>query len=92
MARSYKSENQVVREFWYFGFCYAAMTLNKVPGRLVLKLTTTFESIHNPKPYSKTWFELFSKVYFNNHIDNTESRFKLQAHILDGIIVSRNYK
>ena len=62
----------------------------QVPGRLGLKLTTLFELVHNAKPDSKTWFELFSIGYFNNDTDNTESRYKLQARTLDGIAFGRD--
>ena len=61
--------------------------LNQLPGRLGLKLTTPFELVHNSKPESKTWFELFSMGYFNHDTDNAESFSKLQAHTLDGIAV-----
>ena len=66
------------------------MILNQVPGRLGLKLTTTFELDHNSKPDSKTWFELFSIKYFNHDTDNAESHSKLQAHTLEGIAVGRD--
>ena len=66
------------------------MILNQVPGRLGLKLTIPFELVHNYKPDSTAWFELFSIGYFNHDIDNAESRYKLQAHTLDGIAVGRN--
>ena len=52
-----------------------------------LKLTTPFELVHNSKPASKIWFELFSIGYFNHDTDNVESRSKLQEHTLDGIVV-----
>ena len=61
---------------------HVAMMLNQVPGRLGLKLTTSFELVHNSKPHSKTWFELLSIGYFNHDTDNSESRSKLQAHTL----------
>ena len=57
--------------------------LNQVPGYLVLKLTTPFDLVHNTKPDSKTWFELFSIGYFNYTVDNTEIRYKFQTHTLD---------
>ena len=60
-----------------------------IPDRLVLKLTTPFELVHNTKPDSKTWFELFLIGYFNHTVDNTESRSKLKARTLYGITVGR---
>ena len=68
------------------------MILGQVPGRLGIKLTTHFELVHNTKPDSKTWFELFSIGYFNHTVDNTEIRSKFQSHTLDGIDVDRYYK
>ena len=65
------------------------MMLNQVPLQLGLKLTTPFELVHNSKPDSKTWFELFSIGYFNHDTDNAKSCSKLQAHTLDGIAVGR---
>ena len=66
------------------------MILNQVPGRLVLKLTTQFELVHNSKPESKTWFELFYIGYFNHETDKSESRSKLQAHTIYVIAVGRD--
>ena len=68
------------------------MMLNQVPGQLGLKLTTPFELFHNNKPYLKNWFELFYIGYFNNSIDNTERRSKIQARTLYGITVGRYKK
>jgi transposase InsO family protein len=64
MARSYITEKQVGREFWYFAIRHAALMLNQVPGRMGWKLTTPFELVYNRKPDSKTWFEIFSIGYF----------------------------
>ena len=91
MERAYITENQVGREFWYIMVRRAAMMLNQVPGRLGLKLTTPFGLVHNAKPNSNTWFELFYIGYFNCDTDNNESRYKLKSHTLDGISVGRDY-
>ena len=68
------------------------MILNQVLGRLGLQLAILFELVHNSKPDSNTWFELFSIGYFNHHIDNSDIRSKLQAYTLHGIAVGRDYK
>ena len=90
MARAFITEKQVGREFCYFTVCHAEMMTNQVPGWLGFKLTTPFEPVHNSKPDSKTWFELFSIGYFNQNTDNAKSCSKLQAHTLDGITVGRD--
>ena len=68
------------------------MMLNQVPVRLGLKIVTPFELVHNANPYSKTWFELFSIVYFNGRIENTERRSKLHLYTLDVIVGGRDEK
>ena len=64
--------------------------LHQVHGRSGMKLTTPFDLVHKSKPDSKTWFELFSKGYFNHDTDKADSYSKLQAHTLDGIAVNRD--
>ncbi|KAL7538082.1 hypothetical protein ACHAWF_005990, partial [Thalassiosira exigua] len=90
MARAYITEKQVGREFWFFSIHHVAIMLNCVPGRLGRKLTSPFELMHNQKPDSRTWFELFSVGYFNHSTDGAESRSKIEDHSLDGIAVGRD--
>ena len=68
------------------------MMFNQVMGRLGLKLTITFELVHNSKPNSNTWFELYSIGYFNHRIANTDRSTKRKYHTLDGIAVDKNDK
>ena len=60
IARGYITEKQVGQEFWYYAVQHTAIMNNQCPGRLGLKLTTPFELVHNKKPKSETWFQLFS--------------------------------
>ena len=68
------------------------MVINQLTGHLGLKIVTSFDLVHNSKPDSNKWFELFSIGYFNHRIDNTDIRYKLQAHNLDLIAVGRDDK
>ena len=90
MARSYVTDKQVGREFWYYAIAHAALMVNQVPGRLGRKLTTPFELVHGVKPDSKTWFELFSIGYWKQKNDNKESRSNTEDQALDGIAVGRD--
>jgi len=92
MACAFITEKQVGREFWYFILVHATSMINQVPGRLGRKLTTPFEAIHNKKPDSKTWFELFLVGYFDHTIVNAEKRSKTEDQTLDGIAVGRDDK
>ena len=89
-ARSYITEKQVGREFWFFAIMHAAHIINQIPGRLDRKLTTPFELVHGVKPDSKTWFELFSVGYFNHKTDSNTSQSKIKDQSLDGIAVGRD--
>ena len=64
--------------------------LNQVPVLLGLTLIKPFEIVHNSKPDSKKWFELFSIGYFIRDTDNAKSCSKMQAHTLHGIAVGRD--
>ena len=90
VARAFITEKQVGQEYWYFTVRHVAMMINQVPGWLGLNLTTPFELVHNSKPDSNTWFELFYIGYFNHDTDNEDTRSKLQSHTLDGIEVVRD--
>jgi hypothetical protein len=92
MARSYITEKQVGREFWYWAVRHAAMMLNQVPGRLGRKLTTPFELVNNKKLDSKTWFKLFSIGYFPVESKAGEAASASQSHSLDGIAIGRDDK
>ncbi len=86
MARAYITEKQVGSEFCFFAVAHAARMINQVPGRLGQKLTTPFELVHNVKPDSRTWFELFSIGYFQYQSDHN-SRSKMEDQSLEGIAV-----
>jgi len=90
MARGYITEKQVGREFWFYAIRHAAIMNNQCPGRLGLKLTTPFELVHNEKPRSETWFQLFSVGYFGRETDNSAKRSKTQDQTLDGIAIARD--
>ena len=38
--------------------------MNQIPAKVDGKLTTSFELVHHALPDTRTWFPLFSIVYF----------------------------
>jgi hypothetical protein len=90
MARSYITEKQVGREFWFFAIKHAALMLNQVPGWLGRKLTSPFELVYVQKPNAKTWFELFSVGYFPVEKKSGEAASVTQSQTMDGIAVGRD--
>ena len=89
MSRSYITEKQVNREFWYFAIKHAVQMLNQVPGHLGHKLTSRFELVHGKKPGATTWFELFLVRYFDHEVENNASKSKMEVQKLAGIAVDR---
>ena len=90
MARSYISEKQVGREYWFYAIKHAAHMLNQVPGRLGRKLTSPFELVYNAKPDSKTLFELFSVGYFPVDSKSGEKASLTESHTMHGIAIGRD--
>ena len=92
MGRSYMTEKQMSRDYWFFAIRHAVLMLNQIPGRLGRKLTTPYELVHGVKPDSRTWFELFSIGFFAHDTDlsSNESRSTSQAQTIAGIAVGRD--
>jgi hypothetical protein len=90
MARSYITEKQVGREYWYWAIKRASEMLNQVPGRMGRKLTSPFELVYGVKPDARTWFELFSVGFFPVESKAGEAASASQAQTLDGIAVGRD--
>jgi hypothetical protein len=90
MARSYITEKQVGREYWFYAIKRAAEMLNQVPGQMGQKLTSPFELVYGVKPDSRTWFELFSIGYFPVESKAGEAASASQSQTLDGIAVGRD--
>jgi hypothetical protein len=80
MARSYISEKQMGREYWFFAIKTAARMLNQVPGWMGRKLTSPFELVYGVKPDAKTWFEPFSIGYFPVESKSGEDASASQAY------------
>jgi hypothetical protein len=92
MARAYITEMQVSREFWYFAIRHSTIMLNQIPGCLGRRLTTPFKLVHDAKPDSSTWFEVFSVGYFDHPVENNATKSKLEVQTLAGIAVGRDEK
>ena len=90
MARSFITEKQVGREYWFYAIKHAAHMLNQVPGRLGKKLTSPFELVYNTKPDSKTWFNLFSVGYFPVDSKSGEKASVTESQTMHGIAIGRD--
>ncbi len=64
--------------------------MNMIPGRYNNKLASPFMLVHGVRPDPRTWLPIFSLCYFHHEKDSDASRYKTQAHTLDGIILGRS--
>ena len=92
MARSYMTEKQMPRDYWYHAIHHAGRMMNCVPGKVNGKLTTAFELVHHVPPDTRTWFPLFSIVYFYKATDKDQDRTSFMSKAMQGIAVGRSTK
>ena len=90
MARSFLTEKQMPRAFWFYAIQHAARMMNCIPGKVHDELTTPFELVHHVPPDSRTWFPLFCVGFFNHTRDGSTARSSFQAQTLEGIAVGRS--
>ena len=92
MARAYLTEKQMPKDYWFHAIHHAARMHNQIPITFNGKLTTPFELVHRVAPDSRTWFPLFSIVYFYKETDADKDRENFQAKAMIGIAVGRSTK
>lgn len=90
MARSYLTDMQMPRAFWFPAIQHAARMMNCIPGKINDALTTPFELLHHSPPDSRLWFPLFSVGYFHHTRDGSVARSGFQAQTLEGIAIGRS--
>ena len=77
------------RDYWFFAVQHAARMMNMIPGKVNGRLTTPFELVHRCPPDSRTWFPIFSMVYFYHDSDSDKNRVTMQSNAMQGIAVGR---
>ena len=94
MARGYLVEAGMPRRYWFFAIEYAARMANMSPGTVNGRLTTSFELVHRVAPTVRSWFPLFSIVYFYKSTDTdiASDRASFMANAMRGIAVGRSNK
>lgn len=94
MARGYLVDAGMPRRYWFFACEHAARMLNMQPGSVNGKLTSPFELVHRVAPDVRTWFPLFSIVYFYKTTDTeiASDRANFMANAMVGIAVGRSNK
>ena len=65
---------------------------NQIPAKVNGKLTTPFELVHRAPSDTRTWFPLFSCVYFYKDTDKNKDRSSFQSKAVIDIAVRRPAK
>jgi hypothetical protein len=84
MVQGYITKNQVRKEFWFDTIQNAALMNSQCLQCLGLKLTISFELIHNKYSNPKLVDQLFSVYYFGCKTDNSTKHSKTQDQTLNG--------
>ena len=92
MARAYLTEAGMSRDYWFFALQHAARMMNMIPAKVNERLTTSFELVHRVKPDVRTWFPLFSVVFFYKEDDVDHDRNNFESDAMIGIAVGRSVK
>ncbi len=90
MARAYLTEKQMPWTFWFYAISHAARMMNAIPGTHSGKLASPFLLVHGVGHDKRTWIPLFSLCYFHHVRDGDLHWSKLQAHMMDGIVIGRS--
>jgi hypothetical protein len=90
MARVYLTKKQMSHNYWFFAITHAAQMMNAIPGKFRDHLALPFLLVHDVGHDERTWIPLFSLCYFHHEKDSNDTRTKLMAHTMDGVIVQRS--
>ena len=74
MARSYITDMQMPRHFWYWAIRQAVFVMNYLPCTVSNILTSSHELVYGVKPDYRLLFRLFSTGYFKHSSDGSRRR------------------
>ena len=92
MARSYITEMQMPRTFWFWAIRHATLCHNYIPCKVNDELTTPLELAYGEKPKYSTLFRLFSTIYFKKDRDGSRDRDGVESKSMQGIALGRSEK
>ncbi|KAL7527259.1 hypothetical protein ACHAWF_003100, partial [Thalassiosira exigua] len=90
MSRTYLTEKQMPRKYWFPAIKHSARMMNMIPGKFCGRLASPFMLVHGVRPDQRMWTPIFSVCYFHHEKDWDDKRSHTQAHTMDGIIVGRS--
>ena len=66
--------------------------MNYIPSKVNGELTSSFELVHHVPPDTRTWFPLFSIIFFYKKTDEDQDRTSFQLKAMIGIAVGCSTK
>jgi len=91
MARSYITDMQMPRTYWYWGLRQAVHVINYFSCLVNGLSTTPFELVYGVKPDLRTLFRLFSVGYFLHESDGVRARDGIsESKTMQGIAIGRS--
>ena len=92
MARAYPTEKQMPRDYWFHAVQHACRMMNQIPSKVNGKIAASFELVHHVPPDTRTWFPLFSIVFFYKKSNEDHDRTSFQSKAMIGIAVGCSTK
>lgn len=92
MARSYITDMQMTREYWFWAVRYAVQVLNYLPHKVNDVLTSPLKLAYGVKPDYQTLSRLFSTVYFKHESDDNRDPDGVKSKLMQGILLGRSLK
>jgi len=90
MARSYITDMQMPRCYWYWALRHAVHVINYLPCTVNTLTTSPHELVYGVKPDYRTLFRLFSTGYFKHEKDSDRARDGIaEAKSMSGIAIGR---
>ena len=92
MARSFITDMQMPRKFWYWAIRHSVQVHNYMPCKVEGKLTSPFELAHGTKPDYRILCRLFATTYFKHESDGERTRDGIESKSMQGILLGRSPK
>ena len=93
MARSYITDMQMPRAYWFWALRHANQVMNYIPCKVNGELTTPFELVHGVKPDYRVLLRLFSTTYYRIESEGGREHDGIaEALSKQGIVIGRDRK
>jgi hypothetical protein len=92
MAYAYLTEAHMPRDYWFHAIQHTCRMTNQISAKVHGKLTMPFELVHRTPPNTRTWFPLFSIIYFYKDSDKDKDCTSFHSKTIIGITIRQSTK